>query len=63
MKYYTIDQVADHLQLAPKTVRNWISGGKLPHIKFGNGRSARVRVSDDQLRRFIKKHEVKAEAS
>ena len=30
----TIDQVADLLQVSPKTVRNWVYRRKIPHRKI-----------------------------
>jgi excisionase family DNA binding protein len=34
---YTVEQVAGHFGKSPRTVRKWITGGRLPARKVGKG--------------------------
>ena len=45
----TVEQVAERLQVSPRTVRRWTAGGALPVVQFG--RAVRVRPAD--LQRLI----------
>ncbi|ABX42160.1 helix-turn-helix domain-containing protein [Lachnoclostridium phytofermentans] len=49
-KFYTINQVAEILDMHHKTIRNFISNGKLRASKVGK----QWRVSDDDLNSFMK---------
>lgn len=49
-KFYTINQVAEILDMHHKTIRNFISDGKLRANKIGK----QWRVSDDDLNSFMK---------
>jgi len=49
-KFYTINQVAEILDMHHKTIRNFISDGKLRASKVGK----QWRVSDDDLNSFMK---------
>ncbi len=46
-KLLTVQQVADQLQVRPKTVREWLKSGQLKGVKIG-GRQWRVKESDLQ---------------
>jgi excisionase family DNA binding protein len=52
-KYQTVSQVADRLQVAEATVRNWIRTGGLRAIDVGKG----WRIADVDLDRFLTDHE------
>jgi excisionase family DNA binding protein len=48
----TINEVAAHLRLNPKTIRRWIQSGKLPAIWLGTDRAGwRIRTSE--IDRFL----------
>lgn len=34
-KLLTADEVAAHLGFAVKTIHNWVSQGRIPHLKIG----------------------------
>jgi excisionase family DNA binding protein len=48
-KYYTVQEVADTLQLHWQSVLNYIKGGKLEAVKLGKG----YRISEAALQVFI----------
>jgi excisionase family DNA binding protein len=48
-KFYTVQEIADALDVAPRTVSRWIERREL--IAHGLGRL--VRVADDDLRIFL----------
>lgn len=49
MEMYTIKEVAEILKVTEGTVRNYLSGGKIKHIKvLGN-----TRVTKEELERII----------
>jgi excisionase family DNA binding protein len=47
---FTVNQVAERLQVRPKTVREWLKAGRLKGVKIG-GRFWRIKESE--LSRFI----------
>lgn len=47
---FTIEQVAELLQVSAKTVRRWIGDGKLVAHRFGR----QWRISEDDLHTFIR---------
>ena len=42
MKFYTVQEVADSLNVHPNTIRNWINSGDLNSYKLGNA----LRISE-----------------
>ena len=46
--WYTVQQVADRLQVNPVTVLRWIRQGQMPYLDLG-GRKAGYRVRADVL--------------
>jgi excisionase family DNA binding protein len=50
---YTVEQVADRLQVQPATVRVWLRLGKLHGTQPGNSRRVGWRVRASELERFI----------
>ena len=46
---YTIEETAEILKIKPRTVRQWITDGKLKSFKLGD----LVRVHEDDLQEFI----------
>ena len=43
-EYLTVNEIAEHLELNPQTLRNWIDQGSLPAVRIG--RRVRVRRAD-----------------
>jgi excisionase family DNA binding protein len=52
IKFFTIAEVAERLQVAARTVRRWIDSGDLVVHRVGNV----VRVSEGDLRTFLVLH-------
>ena len=50
----TLNEVADHLQVGPKTINTWVRLGKIPYTRIG-GRI--VRFSERQLNEWLKRQE------
>ena len=50
----TISEVAEHLRVSDRTVRNWIEGGKLTAFNFG----LQYRIKKEDFERFISESEV-----
>ena len=51
-KFFTTDQIAECLDVSPRTVRRWIKSGDLPVHRFG----AAARISEVDLRAFLAIH-------
>jgi excisionase family DNA binding protein len=47
-RYQTVQELADRLEVAEATVRQWIKSGQLRAIDIGKG----WRISDTDLKRF-----------
>lgn len=52
-RYQTVQELAERLEVAEATVRQWIKSGKLRAIDIGKG----WRVADSDLERFLKARE------
>jgi len=52
MRFFSIAQVAEIVQVATRTVRRWIRSRKLVVHRFGGV----VRISEDDLRDFFDRH-------
>lgn len=52
-RYQTVQEVADRLEVAEATVRQWIKSGALRAIDIGKG----WRISDTDLAQFLKDRE------
>ncbi len=50
--FWTIQGIAEHLDVSQRTVRRWIASGELVAHKLGRA----VRVSDSDLRDFLARH-------
>lgn len=48
-KVFTVEEVADHLRVTPRAVREWIRKGHLKSTKIGR----LVRVKEEDLQAFI----------
>ena len=54
-KFYTVQEVADLLQVHWQSVLNYIKNGKLKALKLGKG----YRISQEALDEFISNHTTK----
>jgi excisionase family DNA binding protein len=52
MKFFTIAEVAEIVEVATRTVRRWIKSGELSVHRFGTA----VRVAEKDLKAFIARH-------
>ena len=52
MKLYTINQIAEIMQVNRNTVSRWIKNGQLKSIKIND---KNVRISEEQLNDFLNK--------
>ncbi|MGI5841361.1 MAG: helix-turn-helix domain-containing protein [Patescibacteria group bacterium] len=52
--FYTVEQVADLLQVHWQTVLNYIKGGKLEAMKLGRG----YRISKESIDKFTKENTI-----
>lgn len=52
-RYQTVRQIAERLEVAEATVRQWIKSGTLRAIDIGKG----WRIADADLARFLRAHE------
>lgn len=52
----TIEQVADRLQVHPRTVQAWIRKGDLIGVRLGTGRTSAWRVEPAQLQAYLEKN-------
>jgi excisionase family DNA binding protein len=52
LRFFTIEQVADHLNLSKRSVQRFITGGCLPVYRFGGA----VRICEADLHAFIAIH-------
>jgi excisionase family DNA binding protein len=52
-RYQTVQELADRLEVAEATVRQWIKSGELRAIDIGRG----WRIADIDLERFLKARE------
>jgi len=50
MTYYSPEEIAEHYNLKPATVRKWIREGKLKAVKLGH----LWRVKEEDLKDFVK---------
>ena len=55
-KLYTIQEVADLLQVHQMTVRNWINDGKIKSLRISE---RNIRISKAELDRFVNDRGVK----
>jgi len=56
-RYFTIEEVAEKLAVAKKTVKNWLLTGKLQGIKLTN---KLWRIPESELNRFIEEAKARA---
>lgn len=49
LHFYTIENVADRLEVCPRSVRRWIKAGLLPAYRFGTAK----RILDTDFLNFV----------
>lgn len=60
MKFYTVKEVAEILNLSPDTVYLKINAGELPHYKLDDRARGRIRISEKQLEEYLESRKNKA---
>jgi len=54
---WTVQEIANRLNVTDSTVRGWINTGKLKAFKLpGSGSQPIIRVDSDEFERFLKKY-------
>lgn len=56
-KFYTLDEIAEMLDVSTRTIRNYINAGKLAAYRFGQA----YKVQESDLKTFIEKSKVNIE--
>ena len=54
-KYYTVQQVAEMLQLSPKTIQRLVGAGVMPHyrLRLSGQRKKFIRISEKQMLDYL----------
>ena len=52
-RYLTAEEVAEVLTLKPSTILSWVQQNKIPFLKLGKGKSARVRFNPKIMNSWI----------
>ncbi|MEO5576455.1 MAG: helix-turn-helix domain-containing protein [Gaiellaceae bacterium] len=47
-------EAARELGVTPASVRRWVASGELPAVRLGDGDLARIRITRDELQRFVR---------
>ena len=55
-KFFTVYQVAEALDVHPRTVRRWIKKGELVTHRFGGAKRGAVRIAETDLKAFLALH-------
>jgi len=55
MKFLTREEVAKYLRVHPRTVMRWLQSGSLSGHKLGKGKTARWRIPEDEVKKFLDK--------
>ncbi len=58
LRHYTVEEVADLLGFAPRTVYAWIAEGLLPARKFGRGQGT-TRISERDLDAYVESRAIR----
>ncbi len=56
MTFWTKEEVAKYLRVNSRTVERWLHSGYLEGYKLGDGRTALWRISDTEVKRFLKNY-------
>lgn len=59
MKFLTKYEVAKMFKVHPRTVERWIATRLLKGYKLGKGRTALLRISDTEIKKFLEKSKSK----
>jgi len=52
-RFFSVQEVADGLEVHPQSVRRWIKTGQLPAYKPGGSPRGPWRIGEDDLERFL----------
>ncbi len=58
LRHYTVEEVADLLGFAPRTIYGWIADGQLPARKFGRGQGT-TRISERDLHTYVESRAIR----
>lgn len=59
MEFLTLEEVAKELKVHPRTVMRWLKNGSLKGYKLGDGKTAPLRISKSEFKKFLDKHKIK----
>jgi excisionase family DNA binding protein len=57
MKFLTREETATYFRVHVRTVERWLKTGDLRGYKLGNGKTALWRIPEDEVEKFLAKHE------
>ena len=58
MEFLTRSEVAKYLRVHERTIDRWIEGGSLKGYKFGTGRTATLRITKSEVKRFLEQSKI-----
>lgn len=56
MKFLTREEAAKYFRVHARTIDRWLKNGSLRGYKFGKGKTALWRISDDDVKKFLARH-------
>ena len=59
MAFLTREEVAKYFRVHLRTVERWLHNGSLKGYKLGKGKTALWRIQEDDVKKFMAKHENK----
>jgi excisionase family DNA binding protein len=62
LRYLSTSEAADIIGVSTTTMRSYVSGGEIPFTDVGRNGRARIRISEDDLRRFMEARKTKTPA-
>jgi excisionase family DNA binding protein len=62
LRYLSTSEAADIIGVSTTTMRSYVSGGEIPFTDVGRNGRPRIRISEDDLRRFMEARKTKTPA-
>ena len=59
MEFLTRKELAKYFRVSMRTIDRWIESGSLKGYKLGAGRTASMRVTKSEVKRFLKRSKIK----
>jgi excisionase family DNA binding protein len=56
MEFYTRNEVAKYFRVHERTIDRWIESGSLKGYKFGDGKTATLRIPKAEVEKFLEDH-------